>query len=159
MGPPFTNFVVDGVNTLNPGENAAVQANFDGAAVRMVFGIPRGNDGQNGSDGAQGPEGPPFASAVVDSMTTLNPGEAATVNTMFDGSNVRFSFGIPRGADGSPGPPGEVSQAQFDAAVASTSNKSNGAAVLGQAASGFYDEAQTQAVMSKLDELINALRR
>ncbi len=83
QGPPFTNFMVDGVNTLNPGENAAVQATFDGNAVRLVFGIPRGIDGsngQNGNDGGIGPQGPPFANAIVDAVNTLNPGEPATVS-------------------------------------------------------------------------------
>jgi hypothetical protein len=65
QGPPFTNFVVDGVVTLNPGDNATVGAAFDGSAVRLNFGIPRGNDGatggqgQNGNDGGPGPQGPP----------------------------------------------------------------------------------------------------
>ena len=55
-------------------------------------GVP-GTPGSNGSDGAQGPQGAPFASAVVDAVNTLNPGDNATVGTGFDGSNVHFTFG------------------------------------------------------------------
>jgi hypothetical protein len=113
-GAPFTNFMVDGVSTLNPGDNATVQANYDGSAVRLSFGIPRGYQGDagppgsNGIDGPPGPQGPPFANALVDGVNTLNPWDNAYVNTSFDGSNVRFTFGIPRGqngSDGAQGPP------------------------------------------------------
>jgi len=118
-GPPFSSAVVDSVNTVEPGIPAAVGVSFDGANVRFTFDIPRGNDGMNGSngsDGSQGPQGndggqgppgndgaqgPPFAQAVVDGVTTLDPGQQATVDVTFDGSNVRFQFAIPRGNDGS----------------------------------------------------------
>jgi hypothetical protein len=133
-GPPFSSAVVDSVNTVEPGIPAAVSVSFDGTNVRFTFDIPRGNDGMNGSngsDGSQGPQGndggqgppgndgaqgPPFAQAVVDGVTTLDPGQQATVGVSFDGSNVRFQFAIPRGndgsngSDGSQGQPGEVSQ-------------------------------------------------
>jgi hypothetical protein len=96
-GPPFTNFMVDGVTTLDPGEPATVTANFNGSAVQLSFGIPRGNDGSEGAPG------PPFANAVVDGVTTLDPNEPASVDVTFDGTLVHFSFGIPRGADGNQG--------------------------------------------------------
>ncbi len=104
--PPVTSFIVDSVNTLNPGDNASVQTAFDGLNVRFTFGIPRGNDGTNGSNGNDGGQGPPFTNFVMDTVNTLNPWEAATVQTSFDGSAVRFQFGIPRGNDGGQGPPG-----------------------------------------------------
>jgi hypothetical protein len=174
QGPPFSQAVVDSVTTLNPGDAATVGVTFDGTNVRFTFGIPRGNDGSqgqpgnNGSDGGQGPQGiqgPPFAQAIVDGVTTLDPGQQATVQTSFDGSNVRFTFGIPRGSDGSngsdgsQGPPGEISQAQLNSAISGTSNNSNGVGTLGQGASGGYDQNQMQNVLDKIDELINALRR
>ncbi|MBE2284631.1 MAG: hypothetical protein IAE77_14330, partial [Prosthecobacter sp.] len=124
QGPPFAQAVVDAVNTVNPGDPAAVGVSFDGTNVRFTFDIPRGNDGMNGSngsDGSQGPpgndggqgpqgndgaQGPPFAQAIVDSVTTLDPGNPATVGVSFDGSNVRFTFAIPRGNDGSNGSDG-----------------------------------------------------
>ncbi len=166
-GPPFAQAVVDSVTTLNPWESASVGVSFDGSNVRFQFAIPRGNDGSqgpqggNGSDGNQGPQGiqgPPFAQAVVDSVTTLNPGEPATVQTSFDGSNVRFTFGIPRGNDGSngnDGAPGEVSQAQLDNAISGTSSNMNSISTLD---SGFAD-ADMEALRQKLNEIILNGRR
>jgi len=180
QGPPFANAVVDGVSTLNPGENATVGANFDGTNVRFTFGIPRGADGadgadgangMNGTDGADGAQGPPFANAVIDAVTTLNPGENATVSTSFDGSNVRFTFGIPRGADGTngmdgtngsdgaDGAPGEVTNAALASAVAGTSNNTNGVTMLGMTVSDPPAQGEMQAIANKVDELIAALRR
>ncbi|MCC6884199.1 MAG: hypothetical protein IT576_18715 [Verrucomicrobiales bacterium] len=104
---------------------------------------PQGNNGMDGAPGGVGPQGPPFAAAVVDSTTTLDPGNSATVGVSFDGSNVRFTFGIHRGADGSngnngadgaQGPPGEVSNAALASAIGGTSNNSNAVATLGQSA-------------------------
>jgi hypothetical protein len=168
QGPPFTNFIVDGVNMLNPTDPASVQTNFDGNAVRMVFNLPRGftgNDGGTGAQGGPGPQGPPFANAIVDSVTTLNPGDNATVQTSFDGSNVRFQFGIPRGFngnDGGSGPqgsPGEVSNVQLNSAINGTSNNTNAVSLVGMTVSDPPTVGEVQAIASKLDELILALRR
>ncbi len=188
-GPPFAHAVVDAVNTLPAGELATVEANFDGSTVHLTFGIPRGNDGSNGVDGAQGPpgsdgsqgppgndgnegaqgppgtdgaQGPPFAQAVVDAVTTLEPGEQATVEVAFDGSQVHFSYGIPRGNDGSSGAdgaPGEVSFQQLTDAIDTTSSNSNGVDTLGLAVSDPPTQAEMQQIADKLDELITALRR
>ncbi len=154
QGPPFTNFIVDGVATLNPGDPATVAANFDGSAVRLLFGIPRGNTG--------GP-GPPFAAAMVDSVTTLNPGDPATVQTSFDGSTVRLSFGIPRGQEGQAGQqgvPGEVTNAQLNSAISGTSSNTNAVATLD---TPFANDPPTLAdlevLRAKMNELITALRR
>ena len=49
--------------------------------------------------------------------------------------------------------------ADIAAAIAGTSSNSNGVATLSQGASGGYDSGQMQAVLDKIDELINALRR
>ena len=101
---------------------------------------PQGPPGQNGSDGAPGqpgPQGPPFASAVVDGVSTLPPGSSAGVSVSFDGSNVHFTFSIPQGADGATGaqgPPGEVTQTDLNNAVQNTlsqsSNNSNAVSTL-----------------------------
>ena len=168
QGPPFTNFIVDGVNMLNPSDPASVNVNFDGSAVRMIFNLPRGftgNDGGTGAQGGPGPQGPPFANAIVDSVTTLNPGDNATVQSHFDGSNVRFQFGIPRGFngnDGSSGPqgaPGEVTNMQLNSAINGTSNNSNAVNTLAMTVSDPPTVGEVQAIASKLDELITALRR
>ncbi len=178
---PITSFIVDGVNMLNPTDPASVQSVFDGNAVRMIFNLPRGftgndgaagtpgSNGSNGNDGGtgpQGPQGPPFANALVDSVTTLNPGDNATVQTSFDGSNVRFQFGIPRGQngnDGGSGPqglPGEVTMAQLSTAIKGTSNNSNGVNTLD---TPFANDPPTLADLElmrvKLNELITTLRR
>ena len=49
--------------------------------------------------------------------------------------------------------------ADLAAGIGTTSSNSNGVGTLGQAANGGYDPSQMQAVLDKLDELINALRR
>jgi hypothetical protein len=169
-GPAFAQAVVDSVTTLNPGDSATVGVSFDGTNVRFTFGIPRGNDGSqgqpgnNGSDGGQGPQGaqgPPFAQAVVDGVTTLDPGQPATVQTSFDGSNVRFQFGIPRGNDGSSGSngsdgaPGEVSNAQLKSAISGTSHNTNGLSTL---VTGFADP-DVEALRLKVNEMILNGRR
>ena len=170
QGPPFANAIVDAVNTVNPGDPAAVGVSFDGTNVRFTFDIPRGNDGSQGpagNDGGPGPpgndgaQGPPFAQAIVDSVTTLDPGNPATVGVSFDGSNVRFTFGIPRGndgsngSDGSQGPPGEISQAQLDSAISGTSANTNGVSTLDSA----FADPDMEAIRQKLNEMILNGRR
>lgn len=179
QGPPFANAVVDAVNTVNPGEPAAVGVSFDGTNVRFTFNIPRGNDGMNGSNGSDGsqgppgndggqgppgndgPQGPPFAQAIVDNVTTLDPGQQATVGVSFDGSNVRFTFGIPRGSDGTngsdgaQGPPGEVSQAQLDSAINGTSANTNNIGTLDNP----FADPDMETMRQKLNEMILNGRR
>ena len=170
QGPPFSQAVVDAVNTVNPGDPAAVGVSFDGTNVRFTFDIPRGSDGGQGpagNDGGQGPpgndgaQGPPFAQAIVDSVTTLDPGNPATVGVSFDGSNVRFTFAIPRGndgsngSDGSQGPPGEISQAQLDSAISGTSANTNGVSTLDTA----FADPDMEAMRQKLNEMILNGRR
>ena len=77
----------------------------------------KGDGGDKGDQGDPGPTGPPFASAVVDGVTTLDPGTNATVATSFDGANVHFTFAIPRGDTGAQGVPGEVTQADRKSVV------------------------------------------
>jgi len=170
QGPPFAQAVVDAVNTVNPGDPAAVGVSFDGTNVRFTFDIPRGSDGGQGpagNDGGQGPpgndgaQGPPFAQAIVDSVTTLDPGNPATVGVSFDGSNVRFTFAIPRGndgsngSDGSQGPPGEISQAQLDSAISGTSANTNSVSTLDTA----FADPDMEAMRQKLNEMILNGRR
>jgi hypothetical protein len=170
QGPPFAQAVVDAVNTVDPGTPAAVGVSFDGTNVRFTFDIPRGSDGGQGpagNDGGQGPpgndgaQGPPFAQAIVDSVTTLDPGNPATVGVSFDGSNVRFTFAIPRGndgsngSDGSQGPPGEISQAQLDSAISGTSANTNSVSTLDTA----FADPDMEAMRQKLNEMILNGRR
>jgi hypothetical protein len=109
----------------------------------------------------------------VDGVSTLNPGDPATVSTSFDGSNVRFQFGIPRGATGADGPPGpqgpqgndgsqgmqgptgEVSNAALAAAIAGTSNNTNAVATLDTP----FADPDMETMRAKINELILAQRR
>ena len=162
---------VDGVNTVEPGTPANASVSVTGNTLHFTFDIPRGNDGiqgqpgTNGSDGGPGPQGaqgPPFANAIVDAVNTLNPGEPATVSVSFDGSNVRFTIGIPRGSDGATGAtgqPGEVSFNDLSNAISGTSANTNNVSTLGQTADSSYNQQQMQDVLNKLDEFLNAARR
>ena len=51
---------------------------------------------------------PSVTGAQVDSVTTLDPGQSATVSLFVNGQTLHFTFAIPRGADGAPGTPGSV---------------------------------------------------
>jgi len=120
---------------------------------------------RSGSDGNNGAPGPPFAQAVVDKVNTLDPGQPATVNVSFDGTNVHFVFGIPRGSDGSQGndgaqgPPGEVTLDQLANVINGSSANSNSVGTLGLGVNDPPTGAELQQVVNKLDELILALRR
>ncbi|MEZ5384958.1 MAG: hypothetical protein R3F13_05530 [Prosthecobacter sp.] len=184
----ITDAQVDGVNTVGPGSPANASVSVVGNTLHFGFDIPQGANGadgmagSNGSDGAQGPpgndgspgepgpmgetgpQGPPFATAVVDSVSTLDPWENATVDATFDGTNVHFTFGIPRGndgsngadgANGSDGSPGEVSQQQLDDAISGTSANTNGVNTLDHS----YADTDAEELRQKVNELINALRR
>jgi hypothetical protein len=173
-GGGITAVAIDSVTTGNPGDPATAGVSLTGATLHFTFGLPRGNDGAQGfpgNDGTPGLPGPPFATAVVDAVNTLDPGSAASVDVVFDGTNVRFTFGIPRGADGSngndggtgadgpQGPPGEVSSAQLNDAIQTTSANSNSVAELAGSISDPPQQMEVQAIADKLDELILALRR
>lgn len=86
---------------------------------------------------------------------------------VFDGTYVRFTFGIPRGAggsngndgatgaDGPQGPPGEVNASDLANAISGTSNNSNTIPTLDAP----YGDLRREALRLRLNELINALRR
>ena len=100
-----------------------------------------------GPEGPPGPQGPPFAAAMVDSVATLPSYEVATVTSYYDGTYVRFTFGIPQGV------PGEVSLVQLNDAISFTSANSNGVATLTE------PSPTVEELAAKLNELITALRR
>ena len=107
----------------------------------------------------------------MDSVTTVNPGDPATATVSWDGANVRFTLGVPRGQDGSngtdgtngsdggPGPPGEVTSSQLNTAIDGTSANSNNVTMLGLVVSDPPTQGEMQDIANKLDELILALRR
>lgn len=82
-------------------------------------------------------------------MPLANPsgGEA-----LLDGSNVRFTFSIPRGADGTPG---EVTTAALDTAIAGTSANTNAVTTLDTA----FADPDAEALRQKVNELVLNGRR
>ena len=105
-----------------------------------------------------GRPGPPCAQAVVDAVNTLEHWESAAVGVSVDGSNVHFTFGIPRGNDGSNGSygsPGEVSQQQLDDAISGTSANTNTVSTLDNS----YADPEMEELRQKLTELILNGRR
>ena len=119
-----------------------------------------GDKGDKGDKGDTGEPGAPFASAVVDSTTTLDPGNDATVAASFDGTNVHLSFGIPRGQEGPMGQPGEVTQAALDAAIAGTARNINAISDLsGWEPSDPPTADDLRTIRDKLNEVINGLRQ
>ncbi len=159
-----TSAVVDSVTTGAPGDPPAITMSVVGSELHFAFVLPKGD---------AGPQGPPFASVLVDSVTTINPGEMATAQATFDGAAVHLSFAIPRGDDGQPGPigpigmTGEVSAADLNAALVSTSEalllatsgNSNAVDVLAISPAPTYDTTQQQQLIDKINQLIIALRR
>ena len=160
-----TSAVVDSVTTLSPGSPAVVSVSVSSGTLHLSFELPRGNDGPtgapgtNGSDGAQGPQGLPFANAIVDSVTTLNPGEAATVGVTFDGSNVRFNFGLPRGNDGAAGLPGEVSQTDLNNGLLNTLNQTSANTNAVSTLNTPFADSDAEALRLAYNTLVQALRR
>ena len=152
---------VDGVTTLNPGDPAAVTVAVIGDTLHFTFGIPRGQDGQAGQDGGAGPQGPPFASAIVDGVTTLAPGTPATVSVSFDGTNVHFLFGIPtgdtggQGIPGTPGAPGEVTNAALATAISGTSSNTNAVTTLDTP----FADPDAESLRTAYNALVLAARR
>ncbi len=71
------------------------------------------------------------------------------VSVYFDGSNVHFSFGIPRGADG------EVTVQQLTAAIAGTSTNSDAVATMDTP----FSDPDAEALRVKYNELLLTLGR
>ena len=155
---------IDDVTTGNPGDPATATVTVNGQTLHFTLSIPRGDEGIPGVAGIDGAQGPPFAQAIIDAVNTLNPGELATVTVNFDGTDVRFTFGIPRGEPGeqgiqgipgTDGAPGEVTNAQLAAAISGTSNNSNAVATLDTP----FADPDMESMRQKLNEFLLAARR
>ncbi len=131
-------------------ESAELRSQFNGLKD-LIDAVPAGPVGPPGNDGAPGPQGAPGANGS-------------------DGAAGAAGPQGPPGTDGAPGPQGPsgaVSQQQLNdamtqailAAQAGCSAISNGVAALGLAVGNPPTQADVQAIASKLDELIGALRR
>ena len=99
---------------------------------------------------------PTITSAQVDTVNTLPAGDPATVAASVMADVLHLTFGIPQGQSGLPG---EVTLADMNAAIATTSSNSNSVTNFNELAEGTYNQTQMQALINKVDELINALRR
>jgi hypothetical protein len=103
---------------------------------------PEGPQGLQGPAGPQGPEGPQGPSGGP-------PGPEGPIG--------------PSGPTGPQGPPGEVTQTDLNNAVqdmlGQSSANSNGVSTLAIAISDPPTQSEVQQIVSKIDELINALRR
>jgi hypothetical protein len=163
QGPPFASATVDGTSTLDPGNSANVSTSFDGSTVHFTFQIPRGDTGAEGAPGPTGPQGPPIASASVDNVTTLDPGSNAAAAVNFDGTTLRFTFSIPRGAEGPQGPPGEVNTSQLNTAIAmaigDTPRNLNSFPPFPGAFSDPPTQAEMQALAAYIEQMRQALLR
>jgi hypothetical protein len=143
---------------------------FNGLVV-MIESIPAGPPGPQGVQGIQGPQGvagQPFATAVVDGVTTLSPGQQAWVSSSFDGTDVHLTFGIPegyqgeQGQQGEPGPqglPGEVTNAQLSTAIATTAVNPSNIQPLNITISDPPTQGEVQQILSRMNDLISALYR
>ena len=151
--PAVAGAVVDDVTTLNPTEPAEATASFDGSTVHFTFAIPRGQEGASAA---------PITTFIIDAVNMLPPEDPPSANATFDGGAVHLVFNLPRGltgSDGIQGPPGEVTNAALTAAINGTSSNSNAVDLIPFTANGTYDVYQQEAIINKINELINALRR
>ena len=124
-----------------------------------------------------------IGSATVDAVNTVPPGDPANVSVSVIGSTLHFTFDVPAGqpgADGAEGPAGsaggdgmpcepgpegpqgqagEVTLQQLSDAIATTSANSDGVSTLDLFPSDPPTQAEMQDVVTKINELIEALRR
>lgn len=96
-------------------------------------------------------------SAVIDEVTTLPPGDAATVSASVTGGVLHLSFGLPQGAEGPPG--GGLTPAELEAAISGTASNCNAVGTLGLSVSEPVSQYEGQQIVQKLDDLIQALYR
>ena len=133
----------------SPLQSAVMRNQFNGLKD-LIDAVPAGPPGP---EGPVGPQGPPFAGAEVESTVTLPPFNPASVSVMFDGTNVKFSFGIPQGN------PGEVSIIDLNAAIGSVISGSSSVSNSVELLLPTNPNPSILDVAQKLDELILALRR
>lgn len=93
---------VGSTTTGEPGTDASVTNSGDTENVVLNFTIPRGETGQTGANGADGADGQ-AATITVGKVTTLEPGQQATVENVGTENAAILNFGIPKGEQGEPG--------------------------------------------------------
>ena len=111
-----------------------------------------------GPPGPAGPEGPVFASVQIGSVTTGAPGSAASASVNTFGNNVEISFTIPEGQPGSGVTITDVNNAIANE-ITGTARNPNTVSDLVMSPTDPPTQADMLAVIAKLNELLNALRR
>ena len=109
-----------------------------------------------GPPGPDGPVGPAFSNVQIGSVITGMAGTGAAVSVTVNGSIVELSFTIPAGEMG---PMGEVSSAMLAGEIAGTARNPNTVSDLVLLPSDPPTQGDLLAVIAKVNELLNALRR
>ncbi len=106
---------------------------------------------------------PGITGVVIDSVTTLPPGEAATVSASIVAGVLHLGFGIPQGAQGlqgeqgslgATGPMGSVTPQNLDDAIATTARNPNAIPPF----TGTFSDPPTQAEMQAHAAYVETLR-
>ena len=111
-----------------------------------------------GPSGPPGPVGPAFSNIQIGTVTTATPGTPASASVSVFGNNVELSFTIPAGEPGSGVSSTDVSNA-IAAEISSTARNPNMVSMLGISISNPPTQAELQAVVDKVNELIGSLIR
>ncbi|MFO1440507.1 MAG: hypothetical protein U1F81_19470 [Verrucomicrobiaceae bacterium] len=127
------------------------------ALIDAIPAGPEGPMGPEGPAGAQGPEGPAGPEGAQGPMGPEGP-----MGPSGGPPGPEGPAGL-TGPQGPQGPPGEVTQTDLNNAVQSmldqSSNITNSVSTLAIAISDPPTQSEVQQIVSKIDELINALRR
>ncbi len=140
-------------------ESAPLRDQFNGlkALIDAIPAGPEGPMGPEGPAGAQGPEGPAGPEGAQGAQGPEGP-----MGPSGGPPGPEGPIG-PSGPTGPQGPPGEVTQTDLNNAVqdmvSQSSANSNGVGTLAIAISDPPTQSEVQQIVSKIDELINALRR
>ena len=106
---------------------------------------------------------PVITGVVIDNVTTLPPGEAATVDASIVAGVLHLGFGIPQGMQGlqgeqgslgATGPPGSVTPQNLDDAIATTARNPNAIGPF----TGTFSDPPTQAEMVAFAAYVETLR-
>ena len=133
----------------SPNSSAEMRDQLNGLKA-LIDAIPAG------PAGPAGPQGPAFSSIQIGSVTTGTPGSPAGAAVNVFGNNVELSFTIPAGETGAPG---EVSNATLAGEISGTARNPNSVAPIPFTVSNPPTQAELQAVVDKVNELIASLQR
>ena len=112
-----------------------------------------------GPAGPAGPQGPAFSNIQIGGVTTVDPGTAAAASVSVFGNNVELSFSIPKGEPGSAGVTSEDVTNAIANEITGTARNPNSVGLLSISVSNPPTQAELEAVIAKLNELIGSLLR